>query len=354
MILNKRNTSRLVVRTLSGCFFLALLMACGDGSSQSSSNSSESSKSPDTTRAAVHRLELSEAQTTRRWSAQVLPIRTVDITAPRAGQIAEVLVHEGEIVDEGTPLLRVAEPEIAARMQVLQEREEALAEDLQRWIALAEDEAAGPAEVRQARLRLLEVREDLLSLRAQRAPTLRAPARGAVVEILGHQGAFVQAGVPLLRFVEHQPVVEHLASVSDAPYLARSEDLRISDARGQNAEISRTVLLESESPQTLRVRHYLQTPDTELLYKAVDVIHETSSEVFLIPWTALATEEGTHWVGRLTGDPPEVERRDVELGRAYPRGIEVLSGLEAEDLILRYDPRSLGEGRKIEAVEGRR
>jgi HlyD family secretion protein len=295
-------------------------------------------------------------ETRRTWTGQLEPLQTIAVQAPRDGRIVEVAVLNGDRVRANDVLARMAGPDLDARQRVLAEQVAQLEEELQRWERLATQGAAGPAEVNEARLRLLSAREQLEQVAAGvDAYVIRAPASGRIQRSLARPAAFMSTGQVLMHIDDDGSWgVRLTVPAAEIAFLEDLDQLLARDARGRDLEVARAVASQDSHPGLVQVDLYLrQTGDPSRA--AVVVEYRSAETVLIVPWTAVAGNEGGHWVAVATpGDPQRVERRDVVLGRAYEQGLEVLDGLRAGEQVIRYEPRSHPEGRAVRPEVGAR
>jgi membrane fusion protein, multidrug efflux system len=285
--------------------------------------------------------------TRRRWAGTLEPLVSAAVQAPRQGQVLSVEVRDGDRVRRGDVLVRLGAPELLARRAVLRERHRHLEEELQRWTALAQARAAGPAEVNQASLRLLEVRESLAEVEATLAANVvRSPAAGQVLGTVASPGSHVSEGQMLMRVDDVATLGIRLAvPAGEAALLERPAALRVRDG-GLEIPVERVVRGRSAQPGFVNAEIYVRSV-ADARPREVEVVYETAEDVLVVPWTSVASEQHSRWVSRVTGEPPHLVRQPVELGRAHPAGIEVLGGLSAGDRVVRYEPRSHPEGRRV-------
>jgi membrane fusion protein, multidrug efflux system len=294
----------------------------------------------------------------RDWSGRLEALRALQLQAPGPARVAAVEVRDGDRVARGDLLVRLAAPELEARRGVLADRLEHLQEELDRWRRLAEAGAAGPAELSEATLRVLEVRENLAAVEADlESYQIRAPAPGQVAALAVGVGSQVDGGQLLLRLDDAETFgVRLTVPAREAAYLEARDQLSLRDDAGNALTVERVAFSPHEHPAFVSADLYL-TANGQVVGNGrvgqVDVRWESSEEVLIVPWTAVASDEDGDWVALLTGDPPTIERRFVELGRAHPVGIEVLGGLEEGDRVIRYEPRAHPEGREVEPAEPR-
>jgi multidrug efflux system membrane fusion protein len=283
----------------------------------------------------------------RQWHGRLEPLRTHPVQAPRAGRIAEVAVRDGDTVRAGQLLLKMEAPELDARRGVLAERLDFLEAELERWRALAATGAAGSAEVSAAELRVLEVRDETGQLDSfTEAYSVRAPASGVVSGMAVNPGANATTGQVLLRVEDAGAVgIRLIVPALETAFLETTASLTLQDDRDDLFPIERVVLTSDPHPAFVRADLYVRGARG---HRAATVRYRASEEVITVPWTAVANDGELHWVAAIVaGEPDRVERRPVELGRAHAGGIEVRSGLSPGDRVVRYEPRSIPEGRAV-------
>ncbi len=303
----------------------------------------------------VSTIETATIDEDREWSGRLGPVGERVVRAPISGRIESFGVREGDRVDAGQLVGSVSEPELGARRKVMTERRDHLREELERWEELAAENAAGPAELNEARLRLLEVEEQLAGLEASLGNRqLRSPVSGRVVETNVSTGSSVAEGQQLARIDDGESMGVRLSMPARETRFVKTFDaLTVRDDAGREYEIDDVVFGDDAHRSFVTVDLRLVDVDDDRRRRAT-VEYDDQQEVLLAPWTAVASDEDRTWVGVITGDPPVVDYRTVELGRAHSAGIEVVSGLEAGDRILRYEPRSRPEGRIVDPVESDR
>lgn len=291
--------------------------------------------------------------TRRRWSGQLQPLRALPVQAPRHGQVLAVEVREGDRVSEGDVLVRIGGPDMQARRQVLDARREQLREQLGRWERLAEARAAGAAEVTEAQLRLLEVEEMLAEVDATLGTyTVRSPVSGVVAARLVDPAAMVSEGQALLQLEDvRSRGVRLVVPARDTAYLQHLDRLELLSDEDSPLRVQRIVYGEAQQRGFTTVELHVDG-GSDARRMGVDVVYRAEEQVLVVPWTAIAGEDGRNWVALIEDDPPRVQRRDVTLGRAHPQGVEVLEGLVEGDRVVRYEPRSYPEGQRVEAVDG--
>lgn len=168
--------------------------------------------------------------------------RNVDLKVETGGRIAEILVAEGQRVEAGTLLLRLAENERAARVA----EAEALVEQRQIEYDAAvrlnksgyrseTDLAAARAALHAAQAALETARIELENV------SLLAPFGGTVERHLLEEGAYADRGDAVIRLVELDPLlIVAYANEQEVLYLAQGTEgtARLADGRTLSGTIS--------------------------------------------------------------------------------------------------------------------
>lgn len=331
-----------------GVLAASLLAAgCGEGTDPPEPEAAEAAVDVE-----VWTVRTETVQERRQWSGRLEPLRALTVRAPRRGRVASLEVRDGDRVQQGDVLARLHAPDLEARRGVLEERLEHLEEELTRWRRLAEAEAAGPGEVSDAVLRVLEVRELLAEVEADlQGYVLRAPGSGQVAGTAVGVGSEVEAGEPVVRVDDAASQgVRITVPAQEASLLERADRLSVRDELGNPLEVDRVVYSPDEHPGFAQAELFL-TGGVNGRVGQVDVAYEAAEEVLIVPWTSVASDAEGHWVAVVAGEPGRVERRFLELGRAHPDGIEVRHGLEAGERVIRYEPRAHPEGGVVRPME---
>jgi membrane fusion protein (multidrug efflux system) len=111
--------------------------------------------------------------------------------------------------------------------------------------------------------------------------------------------------------------------------------------------------------RSVRIRALLPNPDRILkpgMLMTVELLRNRR-QTLVIPETALMPKGRAHFVMRLRGEPPVVEKRRVRIGSRRPGEVEVLDGLQGGDLVITHGMEKARVGAPVRIkgreVEGR-
>lgn len=320
----------------------------------------------------VAAIEISETaiREARSWSGSLAPFRVNTLHAPSEARVAMVAVQDGARVGTGDLLVRLEGVDVEARGGVLAEREVLLRAELERWRALAAQGAAGPGEVSAAELRLLEAREARAGVESLRESlVLRAGGAGRVVALSVSPGMQVGAGQALMVVEEDASWGVRLrVAAAEARWFQDPDRLQVVGSLGLRSGVAQVVQGPDPVPGFVQVDLYVGGPVADEGGAALSpaavagmasarqgavVRYLEEVEAMVIPWTAVASDGDRSWVALAVPDPSgdggyRVERRAVELGAAREAGIEVVEGIQPGDLVIRFEPRSHPEGRRVD------
>lgn len=297
----------------------------------------------------VHEVDWLELETVRSWPGALVPLRVHELAAPAEGRIDSVEVEVASRVEEGDLLARFSFPEEEAARAALADRVDSLALEAERLEALVARGAVGESEATRPRLEYLQAREVLQRVDALlERRELRAPAAGEVMEIPVGTGAALDLGDVVMRLAESASIGLRLDIPSgESRYFREPTQLEVVCGEGAALEVERIVRPGEIRPG--RVRMELWTGQGEP-GEAVKVRYAGRREALVVPWTSVAVDDHESWVARVDPGSGEIERRMIEPGETRGTWLEVLSGLEAGDRVVLFEPRQYAAGTRIEPV----
>lgn len=324
------------------------LSACSDDPAEEASDDDAVQETRSAPLVAVETVHYEEIPEKRRWSGRLGPLAQRSARSPHRGTIVGLEVREGEWVERGQTLARIAGPAAGQRQAVHAERVRYLRQELERWERLAEADAAGPAEVNEARLKLLEAEQQKADLDAEiSGEVIVAPASGRVIELLAANGVHVEGGDPLVLIDDDDNLGVQIVVAASETELFEDRDRFVVIDEGEELSVGDVTYSDYPHPGFVTVQIQLEGVENDRR-RQVEVRYERSDQALLVPWTAVASDD-EQWVAVVDAETGEVSRRAVQLGRAHQAGIEVLGGLDEGEQILRYEPRNHAEGDRVQA-----
>jgi len=324
---------------------LLTVVACG-----TDSPAPATATTPAATSIAAWSVQTQEMSTQRQWHGRLEPLRLVPVHAAGQGRIVQVNIKEGDHVRQGDILLRIEAPELRSRRTVLIAQQVVLNEQLSRWEKLLLTEYAAQNDVAQARIQVLQIDEELALLDAEIARhTIHAPVNGRVSGAVLDVGNNVSAGQVLLTLQDESSWGVRLAvPARESDLLGDASRLHLLTGIGETLILDRIIITAGTASGVVNAEIYVEQ-QANLQARDVTLHYDDNISVVLVPWTAVASDERGSWVAVIEGSPSVISRRIVQLGRAHAAGVEVLSGLSDGEIVVRYEPRSLPEGREVTA-----
>lgn len=316
---------------------LALLSACGDSADDEATR-------PQAVRTAEVRV--GPVLQGREHLAEVVPERTIRVLAQVPGTVAELGVAEGVPVTAGAALVRVAAPDVTARIaRVRSERERVERErdfacdqlGTDRVLADAGDLASvqlqrsetGCASAELA-VRAAQAAEQEAAVAGTRSIE-RAPFDGEVLTQLVDLGQTVMPGTPLLQYGSQERRLRLRVPERDLAAVALGGRVQTAHGPGRIVEIGgqalgpgRLIEVEAELDEPLAQR--VGTTLTVLL-----VVEERAAAT-AVPLTALSEDGPAAYVVVVEGD--RLRRVDVELGPREDGWVAIEPALPAGSLVV--------------------
>jgi Cu(I)/Ag(I) efflux system membrane fusion protein len=266
--------------------------------------------------------------------------RVQTISAWTSGRIEQAYVNRtAQQVQAGEPMLEIFSPElIVIQQELLQAKQLSVRSSLP---------AASTLDGARRRLRLLgvpaaQIEQILQREQLQDTVTLSAPVSGIVTEKFVNQGAYVSTGQPLFTVLALDKLWLELAAFeSQLPLLKVGQQVEVSVKALPGETLSgRIELIEPElniANRNARVRVLLTNPEGKLKpgMLAQAVIQADVAETLLVPASAvLFTGKQSLLYVQPDAAEPRYEPRQVELGLRLGEEYQLLSGVQAGELVV--------------------
>jgi RND family efflux transporter MFP subunit len=283
------------------------------------------------------------------------PMQQATLSTKLMGTVTAVLVHEGDVVQDGQPLLRLDAREITAKASQIAASiadAEALQKDAAshagRFRALYADSAATKAQFDAAETGLARADAGLRAAHAAASEldamssyaTVRSPFAGVIAKRLADPGTFAAPGAPLLMVQDIRTLRVSVSAAADAVRgIARGLAL---DATIDGEPATATVegVVPAGAGNLFTVNATVANPKAHFRAGSSAVLHLPSGlrHALLVPLGAIVRD------GDLTGvivhGAQRDERRWVRLGAQSATHVDVTSGLAVGDEIVLPTPAS--------------
>lgn len=278
---------------------------------------------------------------------------SVTLSATVTEIVAELAFGDGEVVEAGKLLVRLADDEEQADLRVAQALREERRNAVNRLAQLQERNLAPRGDLEDARARLRQVEAEIQGLEARLANyRLRAPFDGVTGFRNISVGSLVTPGTELVT-LDKLDVMKLDFNVPEVFLSLLEPGLRLTahsaaypddDFTGTIASVGARVDPVSRS---VPVRAELDNPDLKLRPGMLIevVVQRQPRETMVIPEAALIPEGNRQYVLVLheNGDY-QVERRQITIGARREGEVEVLEGLSAGQLVVAHGTERVRDG----------
>src|SRR5436853_1015169 len=274
-------------------------------------------------------------------TGQIEAVQSIDLRPEVDGRIVEIPVHEGQEVDQGTPLFKVDDAQLKAQVAQLEAQRDLAQQALARAKELAQQNASSAADLEkaEAEARSAQAQYDLQRIRLDRT-TVRAPFTGAVGQRYVSLGDYVTNTTKLVSLHTVNPqraafqVPERFArDLKPGQQVSfRVAAIAGRDFTGQVDFVDpvvqlpgRTILVKARVPNPAR----LLQPGMVIEAHLVTAVRP---QAVVVPEDAVVPAEGSSFVWVVVDG--KATRRPVDLGVRTPGFVEVTKGVNAGEQVV--------------------
>jgi len=274
-------------------------------------------------------------------TGQIEAVQSIDLRPEVDGRIVEILIHEGQEVEQGTPLFKVDDAQLRAQVAQLEAQRDLAQQALARAKELAQQNASSAADLEkaEAEARSAQAQYDLQRIRLERT-TVRAPFAGVVGQRYVSLGDYVTTGTKLASLHTVHPqraafqVPERFArSLSPGQAVTfRVAAIAGRDFIGQVDFVDPIVQLPG---RTILVKARVPNPQRLLqpgMFIEARLVTAVRPEAIVIPEDAVVPAEGANFVWAVVEG--KADRRKVTLGVRTPGFVEVTDGIKAGEQVV--------------------
>jgi membrane fusion protein (multidrug efflux system) len=297
-------------------------------------------------------------------TATLEPERQAQVVAKQAGILIELLVEEGEYVEQGQLLARLEQDQYALQLQQIEASLRQLENELRRADELHQRRLISADQYERIQASAEGQRAAHALARLDLANTeIRAPIAGVVSTrmvklgnlITQHQPLFVIADFDSLWAVMHVP--ERQLDMLQPGQAARLQADAFPGSVFEGEVLRISPVIDAETG-TLAVTTRFSGADGRLrpgVFGRIQVVHDQRRGVPLIPEEAILNEDGRQAVFVLVGDAGadgtrRVERRAIRTGYHEASRVEVVEGLDEGDTVVTAGKNSLRDGARVKVI----
>jgi membrane fusion protein (multidrug efflux system) len=289
----------------------------------------------------------------------LVAVNGIDVVSEVPGIVSEILFHSGDQVQQGEALLRLDATVDQAELSALRADLRLAEVEYKRSADLLPKKAVSRSDYDQAKAKYQSAQARIEEQEAVLArKTVRAPFGGLLGIRRVNLGQYLQAGEGIVPLQALDPIyVDYTLPEQNFPQLRIGQPVRlVLDALpGQrySAEVSAIDAAIMQGTRSIRVRASLSNPDGRLrpgMFAEVATLIGDARPVLTVPQSALSYNSYGDAVmllrkedqGQLT-----VQRRQVQTGSVQAGRVEIVSGLEAGDKVVRAGHNKLRPGQPV-------
>ncbi|MFC1533673.1 efflux RND transporter periplasmic adaptor subunit [Thermodesulfobacteriota bacterium] len=274
------------------------------------------------------------------------------------GQVVNVLVKEGQVIEKGQVLVEFDDRDFISRLERIEANYELAILDHDRMSELAKKRIAAKTDVDKIEARLKDLAAQLKEAKLGLSRTkITAPISGRLNEIKAKIGDRMGVDKPVAQILQYEEV-KVTVGIPESD-VAAIFDLKEADviieALGKRRVKGKKAFL-SRQPRTLARLYDLElvvrNPDGRILpgmFARVELVKKVVKRALVIPIYAVITkgDESFVYVEKET----RAEKRFIKLGILSGWQIQVKSGLEPGEKVIVVGHRLLDDGQSVEVIK---
>jgi RND family efflux transporter MFP subunit len=290
--------------------------------------------------------------------AEVEAYEEIWVKSEVPGQVIDLRVKEGQMVDRGQVLMNLDDRDFRARLARIEANYSLAKVNYDRIKSLVTKKLAAPT-------KLDEVEAQLKELAAQRneaelalsRTSITAPISSLLNEIRAKKGDYVGVGDPVAQILEIDPIkVTVGVPESDVAAIFDLEEADvIIEALGKRTVKGKKIFL-SRQPRSLARLFDLElkvpNPEERILpgmFARVELVKHVYNRALAVPLYAVITQGDERFV--FIENNGRAEKREVALGTLIGWEVHVTSGLKAGEKVIVVGHRLLDDGQAVKVIQ---
>ena len=277
--------------------------------------------------------------------------------AKTGGIAIEILAEEGQYVEEGQALVKLDDERLTLELSRTEAALVKLRQDYERNEELFQKSIISAVEYERIKseYETQKAARDLAQLEVTYT-TVRAPFSGIVSERLIKKGNMVATHAPTFRLTDFDPLlaVMHVPE-RELNKLRKGQraELRLDALYGEvfTGAIKRISPIVDPTTGTFKVTIEVRNRSRQLkpgMFGRIRIVYDTRTDVLLVPKEAILAEDDESAVYVVRDSI--AYRQVVETGYSNDEHMEIISGIDAGDIIITTGQNSLRDSSKVEVI----
>ncbi len=343
---------RILVVILASILFSVTLTGCGEAKSHATEEKAVVLVPVQANQVAVGSIDAAYGSTAVLEAAE-----EANVAARQTGIVTDILVEEGDFVEQGQILAQLETEQLQLRLLQAQANLKQLANEMKRMASMHKQNmiSADAYERVQFEYEAQKARTELAQLNLEHA-TIRAPISGVIAN------RYIKVG-NMMKINDEAFKITDMSELHAVVHLPESEKAELK--AGQTAfvqvasreapyqgHIERISPVVDRGTGTIRVTVSLSGLEEGLrpgMFGRVGIIYDTHENTLLVPKEALVTEDSDAFV--FIVEEGVAHKKMVETGFVNTNSIEIISGVKANDLVITMGQRNLKDQTQVEIIE---
>lgn len=280
------------------------------------------------------------------------------VKAEVSGQVVNVLVKEGQIVEKGQVLVELDDRDYLSRLERIEANYRLATLDYDRIAQLAKERITAETELDKSEAQLKDLAAQLKEAKLALSRTrIIAPISGRLNEIEAKIGDWMGAEKRVAQILQFEEVkVTVGVPESDVAAIMDLNEADVIIEALKNRRVKGKKIFLSRQPGTLARLYDLElsvkNPDGRILpgmFARVELVKEVFEEALVIPLYAVISQNNENFV--FVEKDGKAEKRRVELGVLSGWQIQITSGLEPGDRVIVVGHRQVDDGQRVEVIQ---
>lgn len=344
--------------SLAHVALLAMLAACGgDAESTAAGENGEDGTDAPPVPVEIGRPARGDVFAVYKGTAPIEAYADADVIAKVAGEVKELLVEEGDVVEKGQVLARLDGDRLRLSLNESEARLRKLQRDFERNIDLSEKGliSEGDFEKIKFEMEALQAAHNLASLELDYT-RIRAPIDGVVSDRYVKLGSTLAVNDPVFRVTSLEPLIAYL-HVPEREFTniepGQRANLYIDALQEDPIVTSVTRVSPVVDPVTGTFKVTIEIYDAASrikpgMFARVGIVHDRHENALLVPRSAIVEDTGRTSV--FVVEDGKALQMPVTTGFVNEGMVEILSGLDGEEQVVTVGQAGLRPDARVEVI----